>query len=151
MPGGKGKKGDRGPKGGYKVARSNLSIAERKAKLAELKKNSRCLRCGAHGHWAGDPECRFKGYTGKGPKPANGAGGGKPPADRPRTAYVATSGTVPPYEDDGDVVYLSTAMTTPGKESAFMAFRPGRRGADVNMEIPGGETLFTFGQHRGLS
>ena len=40
----KGKKGERGPKGGYKVTRSNLSIAERKAKLAELKKNSRCLR-----------------------------------------------------------------------------------------------------------
>ena len=89
--------------------------------------------------------------VGKGPKPANGAGGGKPPADPPRTAYLATSGTVPPYEDDEDVVYLCAATVASGTESAFLAFRPRQRGGDVNMEVPGSETLFTFGQHRGLT
>ena len=47
---------DKGKTGG-KVIRSNLTIAERKAKLPELKARSRCL---AVGHWAGDAECRFK-------------------------------------------------------------------------------------------
>ena len=43
-----------------KLVQSNLSIADRKAKLQDLKAQSRCLRCGAIGHWAGDKECRFR-------------------------------------------------------------------------------------------
>ena len=60
---GKGKGKDKDGKGrsGGKLVRSNLTIADRKAKLTELKSKSRCLRCGVVGHWAGDAECRFKG------------------------------------------------------------------------------------------
>ena len=39
--------------------KTQLSIQDRKVRLASLKKNSRCLRCGGYGHWAGDPECKM--------------------------------------------------------------------------------------------
>ena len=59
---GKGKGKDKSGKGKSKgkLVRSNLTTADRKVKLTELKSKSRCLRCGAVGHWAGDAECRFR-------------------------------------------------------------------------------------------
>ena len=50
-------KGKPGGKSGGKVVRSNLASADRKAKLAEIKAKSRCLKCGIVGHWAGDAVC----------------------------------------------------------------------------------------------
>ena len=44
-----------------KVVRSHLSIEQRRQKLSDLKRKSKCLRCGGLGHWAGDPECKFPG------------------------------------------------------------------------------------------
>ena len=72
--GAKGGKGGNGPPKGFgknpakgqgdgknrsAVTRSNLTIAERRAKLDEIRRNSRCLRCGGVGHWAGDAACRL--------------------------------------------------------------------------------------------
>eukprot|EP00435_Cladocopium_sp_Y103_P035301 s1209_g9.t1 len=51
---GKGKFGK--GKGKSKLVRFQLTIEQRRAKLAELKKRSKCMRCGAMGHWAGDPQ-----------------------------------------------------------------------------------------------
>ena len=42
-------------KGKYKG--NNLSLEERKKRLAELKSRTNCQACGARGHWAGDDIC----------------------------------------------------------------------------------------------
>ena len=107
---GKGKDKDGKGKSGGKLVRSNLTIADRKAKLTELKSKSRCLRCGVVGHWAGDAECRFKGNAKGAPgKPSTtpAASGGPPKtqsAPKPQ-AYMAVE------ESDGDdeVVILSNS------------------------------------------
>ena len=54
---GKSKKGKGKAKG--KVVRSHLTLEQRREKLKSLKAKSKCMRCGALGHWAGDPECKF--------------------------------------------------------------------------------------------
>ena len=36
-----------------------LTLEQRREKLKSLKAKSKCMRCGAIGHWAGDPECKF--------------------------------------------------------------------------------------------
>ena len=64
----KGKKGK--GKGKGKVIKSGLTLAQRRAKLQEIKSKSRCMRCGATGHWAGDPACKFPGA--RKPSPSNG-------------------------------------------------------------------------------
>ena len=56
---GKGKFGQKSKPGKGKLVRSHLTIEQLHAKLADSKKGSRCMRCGAIGHWAGDPACKF--------------------------------------------------------------------------------------------
>ena len=41
----------------YPVRPSNLSIEDRRKKLAELKAKSECKACGRKGHWKGDKQC----------------------------------------------------------------------------------------------
>ena len=64
----KGRKGKGKGKSKFKgkVVRSHLTLEERRDKMKSLKAKSKCLRCGAIGHWAGDPECKFP--TAKGGK-----------------------------------------------------------------------------------
>ena len=166
---GKGQGEDKGGKGksGGKLVKSNLTIADRKAKLQELKSKSRCWRCGVVGHWAGDAECRFKGNA-KGAAgkpsatPAQPGGTPKPVSPKPQ-AYMAVE------ESDGEdeVVILSNSgsqahgymamkasSTKTGKGSGVMAPRMRRSAASATMRDnppPGSSTLFTFGQHRGLT
>ena len=40
--------------------KSSASLADRKRRLQELKKRTRCQDCGEVGHWKGDSECRKK-------------------------------------------------------------------------------------------
>ncbi|OLP90412.1 Phosphoacetylglucosamine mutase [Symbiodinium microadriaticum] len=165
---GKGKGKDKGGKGksGGKLVKSNLTIADRKAKLQELKSKSRCLRCGVVGHWAGDAECRFKGNA-KGAAgkpsatPAQSGGAPKPAPPKPQ-AYMAVE-----ESDDDEVVILSnsgsqahgymamkSSSTKTGKGSGVLAPRMRRSEASATMRDsppPGSSTLFTFGQHRGLT
>ena len=54
---GKSKKGK--GKGKGKVVRSHLTLEQHGEKLKSLKAKSKCMRCGALGHWAGDLECKF--------------------------------------------------------------------------------------------
>ena len=54
---GKSKKGK--GKGKGKVVRSHLTLEKRREKLKSLQAKSQCMRCGALGHWAGDPEFKF--------------------------------------------------------------------------------------------
>ena len=39
--------------------RSHLTLEQRRDKLKSLKAKSKCMRCGARGHWAEDPECKL--------------------------------------------------------------------------------------------
>jgi hypothetical protein len=43
---------------------SPYTIEQRRAKLADLKKRSKRMHCGAIGHGAGDPACKFLGSRG---------------------------------------------------------------------------------------
>ena len=57
---GKGKSNGKGKvkgKGKGKYKGNNLSLDERKKRLAELKSRTNCQACGARGHWAGDDIC----------------------------------------------------------------------------------------------
>ena len=57
---GKGKSKGKGKvkgKGKGKNKGNNLSLEERKKRLAELKSRTTCQACGARGHWAGDDTC----------------------------------------------------------------------------------------------
>ena len=57
---GKGKSKGKGKvrgKGKGKCKGNNLSLEERKKRLAELKSRTNCQACGARGHWAGDDIC----------------------------------------------------------------------------------------------
>ena len=57
---GKGKSKGKGKvkgKGKGKNKGNNLSLEERKKRLAELKSRTNCQACGARGHWAGDDIC----------------------------------------------------------------------------------------------
>ena len=45
------------PRGRYPIRYSNISVADRRAKLEELKKKTNCDDCGKRGHWKGDPSC----------------------------------------------------------------------------------------------
>ncbi len=54
-------KGKGKQKGKAFLKRSNVSIEERKRKLADLKKRTKCSACGQIGHWAGDDCCQKKG------------------------------------------------------------------------------------------
>ena len=42
-----------------KVVRSHLTLEQRRDKLKSRKAKSKCMCCGAMGHWARDPECKF--------------------------------------------------------------------------------------------
>ena len=38
----------------------NMTLKQRKERLAKLKKDTHCTKCGEKGHWAGDRECGQK-------------------------------------------------------------------------------------------
>lgn len=52
------------------VRPSYLSVQDRRAKFADLKKINECKSCGRRGHWSGDPGCSVK----KGSAPSSGPG-----------------------------------------------------------------------------
>lgn len=99
---GKGKskaKGKGKGKGKGKLVKSNLTLEQRRAKLSEIKARSKCMRCGATGHWAGDPACKFP---------------NRPQTSQPRAAMLACMSDS--SSDDGDCVIL-----TPGHSSTPVA------------------------------
>ena len=106
-------------KGKGKVIKSHLSIEQRRQMLSELKKNSKCLRCGGKGHWAGDPECKFPGRQ----KPQ---GQGNPQGNSKPTAHYGWSDS---SSDDGMVIPPSAASSS--KPVANMAVRSGARPKSV--------------------
>jgi len=100
-------------KGKGKVIKSHLSIEQRRQKLSELKKNSKCLRCGGKGHWAGDPECKFPGRQ-KPQNQSNSQGNSKP------TAHYGWSDS-----SSGDGMVIPPSAASSSKPVANMAVRSG--------------------------
>ena len=83
---GKGKSKGKGKikgKGKGKYKGNNLSLEERKKRLAGLKSHTNCQACGARGHWAGDDIC---------PTNAKNDGASQPPARAYLTIGGETSG-----------------------------------------------------------
>ena len=104
----KGKFGQKGKPGKGKLVRSHLTIEQRRAKLADLKKRSKCIRCGAIGHWAGDPACKFPGSRG-------------PDARKSSTVKPTASLAGMSDSSDDDGLYLEASPA--GKHVAHMAVR----------------------------
>ena len=94
---GKSKKGK--GKGKGKVVCSHLTLEQRRDKLKSLKAKSKCMRCGALGHWAGDPECKF---------PSQGGGKGKA-----HLAVIADEGLSIPAGNDTAAAFVARAMLHP--------------------------------------
>ena len=129
-------------KGQGKVVRSHLRIEQRRQKLSELKSRSKCFRCGAMGHWAGDPQCKFPGGT----KPKDSG----PPKPVAHYAISDSSG------DDCPGIHLGA-----GKEKqavASMALSPAtpkmgglaaRMDEDEALKPPGSDTKMPAGSYRG--
>ena len=63
-------KGKGKSKKGKGKGKGKVILEQRREKLKSLKSESKCMRCGALGHWAGDPECKF-------PTPQSEGGKGK--------------------------------------------------------------------------
>eukprot|EP00439_Symbiodinium_sp_Y106_P012953 s3070_g1.t2 len=133
----KGKGKGRGKSKG-KVVRSHLTLEERRDKMKALKAKSKCLRCGAIGHWAGDPECKFP--TSK--------GGKAQPKGRAHLAIVT-----PKQDPDGGLyvpsgnvedahAYMVNELGAASSKAA-----PARPSSAMQME--GGDRRFTHGQHKG--
>ena len=118
---GKSKKGK--GKGKGKVVRSHLTLEQRREKLKSLKAKSKCMRCGALGHWAGDPECKF---------PSQGGGKGKA-----HLAVIADEGLSIPAKSDS----AASSAAAPKPIAA-----PVREPREMVME--GGDKKFYLGQHR---
>ena len=135
----KGRKGKgRGKgKGKGKVVRSHLTLDERRDKMKALKAKSKCLRCGAIGHWAGDPECKFP--TQKGGKP-QGKG-------RAHLAIVA-----PKQDPDGGLYVPSGNDEDPhGHMMTELRSKAAPPQPSSSMQMEGGDRRFSHGQHKGMT
>ena len=135
----KGKGKGRGKSKG-KVVRSHLTLEERRDKMKTLKAKSKCLRCGAIGHWAGDPECKFP--TSKGGKPQS--------KSRAHLAIVTPKQDpdgglyVPSGKDEDAHAYMVNELGAASSKAA-----PARPSSAMQME--GGDRRFTHGQRKGGS
>ena len=133
----KGKGKGRGKSKG-KVVRSHLTLEERRDKMKTLKAKSKCLRCGAIGHWAGDPECKLP--TSKGGKAQS--------KSRAHLAIVAPKQDpdgglyVPSGNDEDAHAYMVNELGAASSKAA-----PARPSSAMQME--GGDRRFTHGQHKG--
>ena len=123
---GKSKKGK--GKGKGKVVRSHLTLEQRREKLKSLKAKSECMRCGALGHWAGDPECKF---------PTSQGGKGKA-----YLAIIADEGLSIPAGNESAAAFVVRAKSAAAKPIAAPAREP------REMVMEGGDRKFYLGQHR---
>ena len=130
---GKSKKGK--GKGKGKAVRSHLTLEQRREKLKSLKAKSKCMRCGALGHWAGDPECKFP----------TSQGGGKGKA---HLAVIADEGLSIIAKNDSAAAFVARAKSS----AAPSAAAPKPIAAPVHepreMVMEGGDKKFYLGQHR---
>ncbi|CAE7909825.1 unnamed protein product, partial [Symbiodinium microadriaticum] len=135
----KGRKGKgRGKgKGKGKVVRSRLTLDERRDKMKALKAKSKCLRCGAIGHWAGNPECKF-------PNQKGGKHRGK---SRANIAIVA------PRQDPDGGLYVPSGNDEDlcGDMMTELRSKAAPSPPSSSMQMEGGDRRFNHGQHKGMT
>ena len=92
------------------------------------------MRCGALGHWAGDPECKF---------PSQGGGKGKA-----HLAVIADEGLSIPAGNDSAAAFVARAKSSAASSAAAPKpiAAPTREPREMVME--GGDKKFYLGQHR---
>ena len=129
---GKSKKGK--GKGKGKVVRSHLTLEQRRDKLKSLKAKSKCMRCGALGHWAGDPECKF---------PSQGGGKGKA-----HLAVIADEGLSIPAGNDTAAAFVARAKSSAASSAAAAKPIAAPSHEPRAMVMEGGDKKFYLGQHR---
>ena len=129
---GKSKKGK--GKGKGKVVRSHLTLEQRRDKLKSLKAKSKCMRCGALGHWAGDPECKF---------PSQGGGKGKA-----HLAVIADEGLSIPAGNDTAAAFVARAKSSAASSAAAAKPIAAPSHEPGAMVMEGGDKKFYLGQHR---
>ena len=129
---GKSKKGK--GKGKGKVVRSHLTLEQRRDKLKSLKAKSKCMRCGALGHWAGDPECKF---------PSQGGGKGKA-----HLAVIADEGLSIPAGSDTAAAFVARAKSSAAPSAAAAKPTAAPSHEPRAMVMDGGDKKFYLGQHR---
>ena len=105
-----------------------MTLEQRREKLKSLKAKSKCMRCGALGHWAGDPECKFPTSQGGGKGKAD-AGLSIPAGNESAAAFVARA--KPSAASSGAAPKPIAAVREPGE-----------------MVMEGGDKKFYPGQHR---
>ena len=125
----KSKKGKGKRKG--KVVRSHLTIEQRREKLKSLKAESKRMRCGALGHWAGDPEYKF---------PTSQRGKGKV-----HLAIMADEGLSIPAGNESAAAYIVRSKSAAAKPLAARSSAAVHEPRDMVME--GGGKKFYMGQH----
>ena len=130
---GKGKPKGKDFKGKRKVARSQLSLDERRAKMKTLKATSKCLRCGGIGHWAGDPECKFSG-KGKAQTTSKGKGG----SSKSLRKEQVTRERRPAADDRGR-----------GSDDPPAPLQGPPQGVPMDGAVVGGDRKFYLRKHRG--
>ena len=131
---GKSKKGK--GKGKGKVVRSHLTLEQRRDKLKSLKAKSKCMRCGALGHWAGDPECKF---------PSQGGGKGKA-----HLAVIADEGLSIPAGNDTAAAFVARAKSSAASSAAAAKPIAAPSHEPRAMVMEGGDKKFYLGQHRKI-
>ena len=88
------------------------------------------MRCGALGHWAGDPECKFP--------TSQGGGKGKD------LAVIADEGLSIPAANDSAAAFVARAKSSAAAPKPIAA--PARQPREMVME--GGDKKFYLGKHR---
>ena len=108
--------------------RSHLTLEQRREKLKSLKVKSNCMRCGALGHWAGDPGCKF---------PTSQGGKGKA-----YLAIIADEGLSISAGNESAAAFVVRAKSAAAKPIAAPAREP------REMVMEGGDKKFYLAQHR---
>ena len=98
------------------------------------KLKSKCMRCGALGHWAGDPECKF---------PSQGGGKGKA-----HLAVIADEGLSIPAGNDSAAAFVARAKSSAASTAAAPKPIAAPAHEPREMVMEGGDKKFYLGQHR---
>ena len=117
---GKGK-GFRQPPARQFQVTGSLSLEERRAKVAALKARTTCRRCGARGHWSGDPTCPHT----KGGKKGKGPSSPSPPMTSTTTSLRSVFGGTFKGSSKPRTVYFSIREHPDLRGTANMAVRHG--------------------------
>ena len=111
-----------------------MTLEQRREKLKSLKAKSTCVRCGALGHWAGDPECKF---------PSQGGGKGKA-----HLAVMADEGLSIPAGNDSAAAFAARAKSSAASSAAAPKPIAAPTHEPREMVMEGGDKKFYLGQHR---